>query len=357
VTTLIFPCCVPEAIAYGEAALARGEIIIAASSLANDSTAQHFPAWFRLPSVYDPGFEAALDDAIKLHGVTRIFSAVSGANWVLQRLIRERSLPLTLLGDMPLVQHARAHADLMSRTTAAQGLLTRISSGRSSLTRFEVAATLRNVMGFFGESNEEKIAAMMAIFAEAPKGDVVEIGVLTGRSASVLEIMARRHGTGAVLAIDPWSYETSLQKESPADLQRMVDVWDANVPFETFLLQLMPIARPGAFNYLRMTATAAHAPYAAGAIAASAEFGTTRFSGRISVLHIDGNHDYTAVLEDTQLWMPHLLPGGWLILDDYVWMHGDGPRRVGDGLLAGDASGIQRAFVCGKALFLQIDAA
>ena len=356
-TTLIFPCCVPDAIAYGEAAQARGEAVIAASSLAYDSTAQHFPGWFRLPSVYEPGFPAALDVAVRRHGITRIFAAVSGAHWVLQGLIRERQLPLTLLGEMPVVQHARAHADLMARATAAHALLTAIAPAGAPLTRLDVAATLRNVMGFFGESNEEKIAAIMAIFAEAPRGDVVEIGVLTGRSASVLEMMARRHGTGAVLAIDPWSYEHSVQRESPAELQRMVDVWDANVPFETFLVQLLPIARSGSFNYLRMTGTAAHAHYAAGAVPASAEFGAVRYSGRIAVLHIDGNHDHAAVLEDTRLWLPHLLPGAWLVLDDYVWMHGDGPQRVGDALLAERGADIRRAFVCGKALFVQFGAA
>lgn len=356
-TTLIFPCCVPDGAAYAEAARARGEPVVAASSLAYDATAPLFPAWMRLPSVYEPEFPAALRAVIKAHGITRIFAPVSGAHWVLQRMIRGGELDLTLVGEMPIAQHAREHALLMTRATQAQALIEQISRGRSPLARLEVAATLRNVMSFFGESNEEKIAAMMAVFAHAPKGDVVEIGVLTGRSASVLEMMARRHATGAVLAIDPWTHATSVQKESPAELQRMVDVWDANLPFETFRLQLLPIARPGQFNYLRMTSAEALPLYVSGQVPASAEFGAVGYTGRIAILHIDGNHDHAAVLEDTQLWLPRLLPGGWLILDDYVWMHGDGPQRVGDALLRDRVSEITRAFVCGKALFVQFGAA
>jgi predicted O-methyltransferase YrrM len=357
VTTLIFPCCVPEGLAYGEEAQARGEAVVAASSLAYDATAPLFPIWLRLPSVYEPEFAAALRAVIAAHGITRVFAPVSGAHWVLQRMIREGELDLTLLGELPVTQHAREHEQLMGRAAMAQALVAQISAERSPLTRVQIAATLRNVMSFFGESSEEKIAAMMAIFADAPGGDVVEIGVLTGRSASVLEMMARCHGTSAVLAIDPWSHATSVQRESPAELQRMVDVWDANVPFETFLLQLLPIARPGRFNYLRMTSAEAHPLYAAGRVLASAEFGEATYAGQIAVLHIDGNHDHSAVQEDTRLWLPHLRPGGWLILDDYVWMHGDGPQRVGDALLADRAAEISNAFVCGKALFIKFGAA
>jgi hypothetical protein len=357
VTTLIFPCCVPDGIAYGEAARARGEAVVAASSLAYDATAPLFPAWLRLPSVYEPEFLVELRSVVAAHGITRIFAPVSGAHWVLQRMIRQGELDLTLLGEMPILQHAREQAQLMDRAMAAQALIAGIISRRSSLTRLDVAATLRNVMSFFGESNEEKIAAMMAIFADAPGGDVVEIGVLTGRSASVLEMMARYHDTGAVLAIDPWSHATSVQKESPAELQRMVDVWDDDVPFETFLLQLLPIARKSRFNYLRMTSTEAHPLYAAGRVPASAEFGAAKYVGQIAVLHIDGNHDHAAVQEDTRVWLPHLRADGWLILDDYVWMHGDGPQRVGDALLAEHAGRIRNAFVCGKALFVQFGGA
>ena len=198
----------------------------------------------------------------------------------------------------------------------------------------------------------------MAIFATAPKGDVVEIGVLTGCSASVLEMMASRYDTGPVLAVDPWSYANSVQEESPRDLQEMVDVWDATVPFETFLTQLLPIARRGAFNYLPLTSRDAYGRWSGDqAVVRSAEFGETRYAGRIAVLHIDGNHDYAAVSEDVALWLPHLLPGGWVILDDYFWLHGDGPRRVGDAFLTIRAAEVARAFVCGSALFVRLSGA
>jgi hypothetical protein len=356
-TTLVFPCCVPAALDYAEKARGRGEVVIGSSSLAFDETARHFPSWFRLPNVYAPDFAARLSEAVAAHGIDRVFAPVSAAHWMLERLVQRGEIDLELIGEMPIRRHAREHARLMADADARLADIAGMSGDRSALTRFEVAAVLRQSTAVFGESSEAKIAALMAIFASAPKGDVVEIGVLTGCSASVLEMMASRYDTGPVLAVDPWSYANSVQEESPRDLQEMVDVWDATVPFETFLTQLLPIGRRGAFNYLPLTSREAHGKWLRDRVVRSAEFGETRYAGRIAVLHIDGNHDYAAVSEDVSLWLPHLLPDGWVVLDDYFWLHGDGPRRVGDAFLTARAAEIARAFVCGSALFVQLSGA
>jgi hypothetical protein len=356
--TLVFPCCVPAALDYAEKARGRGEAVIGSSSLAFDETARHFPAWFRLPNVYAADFAARLSEAVAAHGIDRVFAPVSAAHWMLERLVQRGEIDLELVGEMPIRRHAREHARLMADAKARLADIAAMSDNRSTLSRFEVAAVLRQSTAVFGESSEAKIAALMAIFATAPKGDVVEIGVLTGCSASVLEMMASRYDTGPVLAVDPWSYANSVQEESPRDLQEMVDVWDATVPFETFLTQLLPIARRGAFNYLPLTSRDAYGRWSGDqAVVRSAEFGETRYAGRIAVLHIDGNHDYAAVSEDVALWLPHLLPGGWVILDDYFWLHGDGPRRVGDAFLTIRAAEVARAFVCGSALFVRLSGA
>ena len=214
-----------------------------------------------------------------------------------------------------MLQNAREHAALMERARERLEVVRAISDRTSDISVLEVAAGLQKAMGFFGESDEAKIAAMLAVFSDAPHSDVVEIGVLTGRSAAVLAMMARCYRIGPVLEVDLWSYAESIQHESPSQLQSMVDVWDARVSFETFLVQLTPIARHGTFNYLPMTSLEAH--WYLSAQIFSPEFGGTRYSKNISVLHIDGNHDFAAVNEDVGLWLPNLRRGGWLILDDY----------------------------------------
>ena len=86
----------------------------------------------------------------------------------------------------------------------------------------------------------------------------------------------------------------------------------------------------------------------------SPPFGTLVFGGEIALLHIDGNHDEASVALDVSLWTRHVRSGGWLVLDDYVWQHGDGPARVGDALLRELGDKAACSFVAGKALFVRM---
>ena len=47
------------------------------------------------------------------------------------------------------------------------------------------------------------------------------------------------------------------------------------------------------------------------------------------------------------------MDGGWIVIDDYTWPFGDGPRRVGDEFLAANRDRISAAFVMGGALFIR----
>ncbi|MGI4881565.1 MAG: class I SAM-dependent methyltransferase, partial [Janthinobacterium lividum] len=82
--------------------------------------------------------------------------------------------------------------------------------------------------------------------------------------------------------------------------------------------------------------------------------GSTRYSGRIAVLHIDGNHAYENAKADVVGWTKLVTAGGWIVIDDYVWPWGDGPQRAGDELLAAHPEKIGCVFVMGTALFIQL---
>lgn len=112
------------------------------------------------------------------------------------------------------------------------------------------------------------------------------------------------------------------------------------------------MAQNGRFNYLRLPSVNAEKQYQNTKTIHSQEFGTTDYKGKIALIHIDGNHDYASVKADYEAWQPHVLSGGWIVLDDYVWLHGAGPQELGDDILANER--IVHSFVAGKALFLQI---
>ena len=72
----------------------------------------------------------------------------------------------------------------------------------------------------------------------------------------------------------------------------------------------------------------------------------------ISLLHIDGNHDYEEVKQDFDLWEKYLANNSWIIFDDYKWAYGDGPAQVGNWVLFESKYRIKQSFFSGGALFI-----
>lgn len=350
--TLVFPALNQSALDYLDAARGRGEQIVAAASVYDARVEAAFGSLTVLPYVYDDTFKRTFLELIAASAVTQVFAPVASVHAFLEEFIAREKLPITLLGTSPI----RAQVDAYRRLRAkAEALLPSIEScaAAPTVSRVEVEAIFRYASGIYGESNDDKLAAMIGIFATAPKGDVIEIGSLMGKSAFVLAHLAHRYDTGNVLSIDPLSHETSIQLDFPAAVQNAMDSqWDYGVLREAFVVNLLPVAG-GRFNYLRLQSEHGFERYCEQRTIGSAEFGEVAYCGSIAVIHIDGNHDLDHVKQDCALWLSRLAPGAWLILDDYLWAHGDGPYQVGNALLETRHSDIARAFVCGKALFVK----
>jgi hypothetical protein len=151
--------------------------------------------------------------------------------------------------------------------------------------------------------------------------------------------------------VDPWSNECLIQDDE-GGLVDQVPV-DADEALTVFQLNLLPYAG-GDVNYLRLPSVEGAARYRENATVTTEVFGETTYSGQISILHIDGNHSYEAVRADVDAWTGLVMPGGWIIIDDYIWPYGDGPRQVGDSYLEKHADSLAAAFVMGSALFIQL---
>lgn len=352
-TTLILCSSMPEAFSYSREALKRGERIVASSSVAYDESAKLYPAWEFLPSVYEEQFPAALDAMIARHHITRIYCPNNFAHFTLRQWREEGRLQLPLIGLPPLLEQTEAAQRLMTEAQEAARFI-RQFAGRATLPDFRIAAMLRQTELTYGESHPSKLLAMMAVFADLPPGDVVEIGSFLGKTAVLLTMLAQHFKTGAVLCVDPWSRQESVQQDSPALVHAMPSSHDWDMLCVGFIANVAAVAEAGRFNYLRLPSVAAEAVYRQPAPVVSAEFGSVSYRQRIALIHIDGNHDYASVKADYEAWRPYLQPGGWMVLDDYVWLHGEGPQRLGDEVLATEKNEIAHSFVAGKALFLQI---
>jgi len=350
--TLVFPAVNQAAMDYLAAARQRGERVVCAASVASDEIAAECGALHHLPSIHDEDFAQAFLSMVEEQSICRLLCPVSTVYAFMAQFISAHQLDIKLIGQSPVRQQIEQHHQLMNRARRFLPLVELCADGAPALTLREVAGVQRQASLIYGESNDDKLAAMMGIFASAPKGDVVEIGSLMGRSASVLLYLAWRYCIGPVLTIDPWRAADCIQRESPDALQIVTDEWDYEILSEGFMVNMIPF-RTDDYAHLRMASENAFKVYAQGEAILSPMGERIAYSGKIAVIHIDGNHDYDCVKKDCELWLSRMLPGAWLILDDYIWAHGDGPYRAGNELLRDQPDRIGCAFVCGKALFVK----
>lgn len=351
--TLVFPSSVPAAREYVREAKRRGEAAIAASSLPADSIASEV-LWQRLPSIYAAEFEAEFNALVARNDIARVYCPVTVVHAHLTWMIQEHRTRVFLVNESHFYEAVNNHVALGQQAKTLKPFVQAVSGG-DPFSTLQIAAVLRHAMGIFGETYSDKIAAMMGALADAPAGDVVEIGALFGRSAAVIAISSGfSELSRSILVVDPWSPSEATQEALSPFACRLIEETNWGAIAQAFTTNLLPYAGRGKFNYLAMTSTMAFDEYENKRSVFTEEFGDTQYSGGISFLHIDGNHDFDKVKADIRLWSSRLLPSAWIILDDYNWSHGDGPRRAADDFLQSQRDEIASAFFAGGALFVKL---
>jgi hypothetical protein len=352
-TILVFPSALGAAAAFAAEARQWGRRTVGASSIAADPNAGLFDAWEPLPFIGEAGFLEALAALVERHGVTTLFTPHAPTFHLLEQSLPDRLPGLTLWGSGPFERQMGRVRAALADGQAAVAAASAYGQGPSRLPAAFLGGLLTQAETIHGECAREKMLAICGIVPGAPKGDLVEIGALFGKSSYVLNRVAAWCGVGATLCVDPWDLGLSVQTDAPTHIQQASGGWDWDVVYQGFLVAMSGCAtRP--FNYLRMTSAEAAAFYAKEREVRSPEFGTMKTTGSIAVLHLDGNHDEAAVAQDFALWGPHVLPGGWIIFDDYHWPHGEGPRRVADRAIADYGPRAARHFVAGGAMFVHL---
>jgi hypothetical protein len=356
--TLVFPVSTPDGRAYLKQALERGEKVVGASCDISDPTDGQAP-WTHLPLVHEPDFDAAFLELVQTRGVTQIHAAAHMVHAALGHKLRENGLThLRIINRSALEQEFARWDDIFARAEAWQRQIAVLAPAKTPPELAFLAGVIRLAFDLFGESYDDKLAALLACLLDAPAGDIVEIGALFGRSASVL--LAGRSLGGVdrrLFVFDPWSTEAGAQKDLPQIMQdytRAAGLERVALAFEATFAALAP---PGAMTAYRAPSAKGNAIYRGQSDGEAARLLKTRPSlephGRIALLHIDGNHDEAYAAEDVELWSPLVSSGGWVVVDDYCWRYGDGPKHAGDALLERWGDGVARAFVAGDCLFIQ----
>lgn len=344
----------PRALAYLESAQSEGQSVVGSSSLGHDPARELYPLWVRLPFVTAPDFDEALRKAIADFGIGSIFTP-NAVVWNYLNHSIARAFPgITLVNPSPVENEVSPYRKALEFGDGLQREplpLAADGDPQAALDALEASALFRHAETIPGMCDHEKIRALFEIFRYSQPGDVVEIGSWWGKSAFILLRLASLYGTGKLLCVDPWSNDCLAQNDE-GGLVDQVPV-DADEALRVFQLNLLPYAGDS-LNYLRRPSVDGAAHYRAGSAIETEVFGRTDYQGKISILHIDGNHSYAAVQADVEAWAELVMPGGWIILDDYVWPYGDGPKRVGDAYLSEQQGRIAAAFVMGSALFVQL---
>ncbi len=351
---LVFPGGMPRSLAYAEQACAEGRHLVGASSLGHDPARDNYDCWTHLPFVTAPDFEEALRAAITEFDIGGIYTPNAVIWNYLSSRIGESFPGVSLVNASPVenevlpYQKALEFGQLLCKEPLS------LASHTQPLPRapaLETAALFRHAETIPGMCDHEKIRALCEIIRFSPKGDVIEIGSWWGKSAFVFLRLLQSYGTGKLLCVDPWSNDCLVQDDEKG-LVDQVPV-NAGEALTVFQLNLLPYAK-GDINYLRLPSIDAAEHYRAKREITTPVFGKTSYSGEIAVLHIDGNHSYEAVGADMEAWSDMVRPGGWIIVDDYIWPYGNGPQVIGDDFLEKRAESIGMAFVMGSALFIQL---
>ncbi|WP_171898887.1 class I SAM-dependent methyltransferase [Janthinobacterium psychrotolerans] len=346
----------PRSLDYLARCQRDGQAVIGSSSLAYDVSKPAYPEWAVLPYVNDPGFPQALQELIAHRGVAGIYTPNPVVWSYLHDLLKDMDSPVKLVNASPVhdemsgYRAATAHA---RKTQATPLPIATHAGGKAPLAELQLAALFRHGNIIPGMCDDEKISALYEIARHCTRGDVVEIGSAWGKSAFILARLARLYEIGKTLCIDPWQSEYVTQNDDGGLVDNCIHQYDYDEALRVFEINLLPYSAND-INYLRLPSVDAEQHYRQRRPVHSPSFGTTTYAGKVALLHIDGNHAYAAALADVTAWAGHVVSGGWIIIDDYIWPYGDGPQRAGDEFLNGNKDRISCAFVMGTALFLQL---
>lgn len=356
--TLIFPAGMPRSLDYLEKCKREGQPVIGSSSLAYDVSKEKYPAWSYLPYITEPDFNDALKRTIAEHDIGGIYSPNPVAWNYLKRILKDINPNVSLVNDSPVndeLSGYRAAVGHARKTLKAALPVATSVPEKASVSELELSVIFRHGNVISGMCDDEKIAALCEIARRSVAGDVVEIGSWWGKSAFVLARLSQCYNIGKTLCVDPWEADHLVQNDEGGLVDSGIAQYDCDEALRVFEINLLPYSK-GDINYLRLPSVAGAKHYGQHKNATTESFGSTDYQGEIAILHIDGNHSYEAAKADVAAWTSHVVAGGWIVIDDYVWPYGDGPKRAGDEYLAEHLHRISSAFVMGTALFLQLTA-
>lgn len=353
---LILPSTTYEALIYAQELKKQGHYVIGAASVVSEFTSEeYFDELINLPHLIDDTFLAALESTLSSKKITHFWTSVNSIYAFTNQKLKDLSIELLCFDPMetPAIPLKVIASEIGLRRPYYQQIVNTLISTENFISQEKTSSLIFNTLNLPGQSYLDKLLTIIYIFSTVPKGDLVEIGSLWGRSAMLLASLSVQYHKGNLLCVDPWSTEGCTQGVHKAleDYSENLDISDC---FNYFVARLSSLFS-SRLNYIREFSDDAIDDYKnlSGELQTK-EFGSVRYDQQIALLHIDGNHGYQAIKSDVENWCPLVVRGGWIIFDDYNWSYGNGPKVVVDIYLEENKADIELAFFCGGAMFVKL---
>lgn len=164
----------------------------------------------------------------------------------------------------------------------------------------------REVPPDIGGTSLVKARIMANLIIDHKLKRTVEIGVFRGGTLFP-QAIAQQHIGGTTIGIDPYSYHEAMQFDNK-------ELWDAD--------WLDSFARShdweSTYQYVLDTIMRNGLEHCCRVMRMTSDQAADLIEPGVSMVHIDGNHDYIKVESDIKNYVPKLKPGGFLVMDDIV---------------------------------------
>jgi hypothetical protein len=149
-----------------------------------------------------------------------------------------------------------------------------------------------------------------------------------------------------LFGIDPWNHEESIQRDEPGPL--------ATNKYNFNWESILQMAKINLYSFISANKLILLRSQSKNSVSVVKEYLDINKPSDpfISILHIDGNHDYKSCLEDWNSWKNSLRNNSWVIIDDYNWPYGSGPFKLGNLILDERSLDVKKHFVIDNSLFI-----
>jgi cephalosporin hydroxylase len=263
-----------------------------------------------LPSVYESSFENYFISVVQSHSIDFVISQHPVVIDVMEKLINRQQIETRIISI-----HPQRAIDL--QYTSAKTVIENIKSIFALTIEVETAELLALAAvldGVIGSTPISKAWALYLLCLQLDGDLIVEIGVMFGSSA-LAQALAFRGAGRIFIGVDTYDNSEAQQSDSPNLLNNAAKLWD-RAHMQRIAESLLKISGCD-FELLK-----------ADSFEAVKIIYNKYPKKKISLLHIDANHDYDKVRNDYHYWKPLLSEKHILVLDDTKWTGGQGPSNL-----------------------------